>query len=282
MSPPASPPAATRRDRCPDGDGAELSRLRPLDTPYLPESRWTVVDVVLALLAGFVAVAVLGSLFFVATGIEDTGFAVLVVSLPIQAAATLATLVLLGRRHAGVWFPAQVGLAWRWGDAAWIAAGLALQILVAVVVGSLLNLLPGEPSQQQVVEVASEVPRDWVLVVVFALLVVVAPVVEEIVYRGVLLSRLRRSMGPWPAILVAAGAFAAIHLVDPAAVYAVPGLFLIGVALGWLALSTGDLGVPIAVHAGVNLTAVVLLTFAEDIAGAGGGMVTAVLDVLPG
>jgi membrane protease YdiL (CAAX protease family) len=259
-----------------------VTRLRPLDTPYLPESRWTVVDVVLALLAGFVAVAVLGSLFFIVTGIEDTGFAVLVVSLPVQAAATLATLALLGRRHAGVRFPAQVGLAWRWGDAAWIAAGLVLQFLVAVVVGSLLNLLPGEPSQQQVVEVASEVPRDWVLVVVFALLVVVAPVVEEIVYRGVLLSRLRRSMGPWPAILVAAGAFAAIHLVDPAAVYAVPGLFLIGVALGWLALSTGDLGVPIAVHAGVNLTAVVLLTFAEDIAGAGGGMVTAVLDVLPG
>ena len=119
-------------------------------------------------------------------------------------------------------------------------------------------------------------------IVVFVLLVVVAPVVEEIVYRGVLLSRLRRSMGPWPAIVVSAGVFAAIHLVDPAAVYAVPGLFLIGVALGWLALSTGDLGVPIAVHAGVNLTAVVLLTFAEDITGATGGMVGAVLGVLSG
>jgi membrane protease YdiL (CAAX protease family) len=246
------------------------------------ERRWTVVDVLLALLAGFVAVAVLGSLFFVATGVEDTGLAILVVSLPIQAAATLSTLVLLGRRHVGASFPDQVGLAWRWGDAPWVLAGLVLQFLVAVVVGSLLNLLPGEPSQQQVVEVASEVPRDGMLIVVFVLLAVVAPMVEEIVYRGVLLSRLRRSMRPWPAILVSAGAFAAIHLVDPAAIYAVPGLFLIGVALGWLAISTGDLGVPIAVHAGVNLTAVLLLTFADDITGATGGTVNAVLGILSG
>jgi uncharacterized protein len=251
-----------------------MSRFQPLATPYLPESRWTVIDVLLALAAGFVAVAVLGTLFFAVTGIDDTGLAVLLVALPIQASATVATLVLLGRRHPGVSFPGQVGLAWRWADAPWVFAGLVLQFLVAVVVGGLLSLLPGEPSQQQVVEVAAQVPRDGTLVVLFVLLAVVAPVVEEIVYRGVLLSRLRRSMGPWPAILASAAGFAAIHLVDPAAIYAVPGLFLIGVALGWLALSTGDLSVPIAVHAGVNLTAVVLLTFAEDLTGTGAGAVT--------
>ncbi len=64
---------------------------------------------------------------------------------------------------------------------------------------------------------------------------------------------------------MSAAVFAAIHLVDPVAIYAVPGLFLIGIALGWFALATGDLSLPIAVHAGVNLTAVVLITFAEDL-----------------
>ena len=61
--------------------------------------------------------------------------------------------------------------------------------------------------------------------------------------------------------------FAGVHLVDPGAVYALPGLFLIGIALGWFALATGDLSLSIAVHAGVNLTGVLLITFGEDLTG---------------
>jgi membrane protease YdiL (CAAX protease family) len=68
-------------------------------------------------------------------------------------------------------------------------------------------------------------------------------------------------MGPRAAIAVTAAAFAAIHLLDPNAVLVVPGLFLIGLVLGYLALAGGNLSRPILAHAGVNLTAAVLLFF---------------------
>jgi membrane protease YdiL (CAAX protease family) len=178
--------------------------------------------------------------------------------------------LLLGRDRGDLAFTEQVGLAWRWDDAWWLAGGLVLEIVVAIIVGGLIRLLPGEPTRQAVVEVASGAGRGLEVLLLVLLLGVVAPVVEEIVHRGVLLSALRRRLSPWPAIVTSAAVFAAIHLVDPGAIYAVPGLFLIGIALGWLALATGDIGVPIAVHAGVNLTGVLLLVFAGELEAAAG------------
>ena len=97
------------------------------------------------------------------------------------------------------------------------------------------------------------------------LVVVLAPLVEEVIFRGMLLSRLRRSFGRWASILISAAAFALIHLIDPNAVFAVPSLFLVGIGLGWYALPYGDLSVPIFVHAGVNLTGAVFLLYGDEI-----------------
>jgi membrane protease YdiL (CAAX protease family) len=76
-----------------------------------------------------------------------------------------------------------------------------------------------------------------------------------------LLSRLRRSMSASSAILVSAAVFAAIHLIDPNARFVVPGLFVIGIVLGYQALRTGRVGLCIATHAGVNLVAAIGLLF---------------------
>ncbi len=45
----------------------------------------------------------------------------------------------------------------------------------------------------------------------------------------------------------------------------VPGLFLIGLALGYMALQSGGIGLPIFAHMGTNGLAVVLLVFVEDL-----------------
>ena len=242
-----------------------MSRFRPIDTPYLPGTQWRVVDALLAVAAGFVAVAVVGTLFFALTGIEPEGVGLLTVTFVVQTLGTVLTLMAIGRSRGMHPLPGAVGLAWRWGDSWGVGAGVVLQILVAVIVGGLLRLLPGEPTEQAVVEVTSGAGRGMEVVALVVLLGVVAPVVEEVVHRGVLLSRFRRTLAPWPAILASAAVFAGVHLVDPGAVYALPGLFLIGIALGWFALATGDLSLPIAIHAGVNLTGVLLITFGEDL-----------------
>ena len=64
-----------------------MSRFRPIDTPYLPGTQWRVVDALLAVAAGFVAVAVVGTLFFALTGIEPEGVDLLTVTFVVQTLA---------------------------------------------------------------------------------------------------------------------------------------------------------------------------------------------------
>ncbi len=72
-------------------------------------------------------------------------------------------------------------------------------------------------------------------------------------------------MAVWWAIAVQAAVFALIHLADPEAIAAIPGLFLIAVVLGYAAIRTGSLSLPLFLHAGVNLTAALLLLYGEPL-----------------
>jgi membrane protease YdiL (CAAX protease family) len=56
-----------------------------------------------------------------------------------------------------------------------------------------------------------------------------------------------------------------VHLLDPDAIAVVPGLFLLGIALGWVALRRGDLSLAIAMHSGINLLAAVTLLYGDSI-----------------
>ncbi len=94
-----------------------------------------------------------------------------------------------------------------------------------------------------------------------AMVVVFAPIVEEIVFRGVILGALRGRLRPWPAIVVAAAVFALCHF----SAWAVVPTFVLGLALGWLASRFETLWPAIALHAlynGVIVAAVFLVPMA--------------------
>lgn len=82
-----------------------------------------------------------------------------------------------------------------------------------------------------------------------------APVAEELLFRGVLLGGLIRSVGDRGAVWVSAIVFAASHF----QVVQFPGLLAIGLALALLARRTGGLAAPICAHAAFNATTVALL-----------------------
>lgn len=76
--------------------------------------------------------------------------------------------------------------------------------------------------------------------------VLIAPVSEELFFRGMLLQGLwRRSGGPWRAIAVSAAVFAAIHYPQPQTV--VP-LFTLGLMLGYLRVRYRSLAACILAH----------------------------------
>ncbi|MBD2715017.1 CPBP family intramembrane metalloprotease [Microvirga sp. STR05] len=81
--------------------------------------------------------------------------------------------------------------------------------------------------------------------------VVVVPVLEELIFRGVLLQGLLRNYRPWIAIGQSSFLFGLVHFNPAQSLNAC----LIGMLLGWLYYRTRSLSVGIAVHALNNLLA---------------------------
>lgn len=81
--------------------------------------------------------------------------------------------------------------------------------------------------------------------------VVVAPVAEELFFRGLLQTFLVGFLpSRWLAISLASLAFGAIHLQQP---YAIPALVVLAILIGYAYERTGSLIPPIAIHAAFNL-----------------------------
>ena len=93
-----------------------------------------------------------------------------------------------------------------------------------------------------------------------ALIAAVAGVGEELLFRGLVQGWLDARWGTPAALLVASLLFGAAHAVTwTYAVYAT----LVGIYLGWLWLASGNLLVPVIVHAGYDFFALVYLVRRE-------------------
>jgi membrane protease YdiL (CAAX protease family) len=84
---------------------------------------------------------------------------------------------------------------------------------------------------------------------------VVAPVVEELFFRGLVLRSLERRVGTAWAVVGSAVAFGLAHF----ELLQLPALVGVGVVCGVLAVRTGRLGPGIFVHAAFNAVAVATL-----------------------
>lgn len=154
----------------------------------------------------------------------------------------------------------EFGVWMRWWDAPLgIAVGLATQLLLLpLLYWPLLRLL--DKSSDDLSAPARELSDradsavGWVVLAV--IVVVGAPVVEELFYRGLLLRSLeKRRLAPWVAALLSAAVFAAMHL----QALQFMGLFVFGLVLAALAQGFGRLGPSIWAHAAFNAATVVAL-----------------------
>jgi len=233
---------------------------------YLQEVEWSLPQVLYVFLGGILGAIITTAGVLVWQG-SEVNILTFAASFAGQATGNLVVMWILSVTSGTGSFRRDYGLTidvrhW-WG----IPAGFGLQIAVVLVTAPLLRLLYPDGAPQQSVASITEGTTTVVEGIVIILMVgVAAPVVEEILFRGMLLSRLLRSMRTGSAIVVQAAVFAGIHLLDPSAIAALPGLFLIGVALGFAAIRSRNLSLPILLHAGVNLTAAVLLIFGGSLA----------------
>ena len=140
-----------------------------------------------------------------------------------------------------------------------VPLGIASQlILVNVVNWPLSRLFPDAFSFDEVSQRASDLvdgARGGWLILLALVVIVGAPVVEEIVYRGVVQPGLVSSWGRSVGIVVTAALFAAIHM-QPVEF---PGLFAFALVLGWARHSTGTIGTSIVTHMAFPATGLALV-----------------------
>ncbi|TCB91626.1 CPBP family intramembrane metalloprotease [Micromonospora zingiberis] len=82
-------------------------------------------------------------------------------------------------------------------------------------------------------------------------LIVVQVTAEEVVARGVILQAVGRlTRSPWPAIVVQAAVFTALH--GAGELWGTVSVLVVGIALGWITVRTGGLEAALAFHIVVN------------------------------
>ena len=150
----------------------------------------------------------------------------------------------LGRSFVGLRRPAS------WGR----AAALVVACLVAiVVVGSILGRFLKAGEEQGLVPDGWDSSRAAPFIANFVVVAVIAPVVEEYIFRGVGFGLISSLAGPFVAIAATALAFGLAH----GLVVALPVLSLFGAILAWLRWKTDSLYPPMILHGIFNAGALI-------------------------
>jgi membrane protease YdiL (CAAX protease family) len=147
-----------------------------------------------------------------------------------------------------------------------VGAGLGLLVWLAMgVLSEIVNLIVSAISgqsmggEQAVAGLAQEVP----MVTAVALVAVLAPIAEELFFRGAVLNAWEREYGTRRAIVGSAALFAVVH-VDPTLsgtqlVLVIAQIFLLGLVLGTMYARTRTLTTTIGIHGAFNLASVLAL-----------------------
>jgi uncharacterized protein len=223
---------------------------------------WSLIDFFLVILGGLAGAAVLLPIGALLGGGELS----LVLALAGQYIGHLVVLWLLARRREDLGFNI-VG-----SDTFYLGLGLLLQLALAVLFLPLTSLLfPEGDSAQQVGTALSGLETTPARVAAVLTAVVVAPVTEELTFRGVLLKAFHKR-GRRTIMVLTSLVFAAFHMLglDPerllqAAAVVLPQLFLVGLVLAWITLRTGRLGPAIFIHSGFNLLAALVLLLPPEL-----------------
>jgi hypothetical protein len=126
-----------------------------------------------------------------------------------------------------------------WGLLAWLGSTIVL-----VAVGWVLEQV-GRPPEPEVAQRAIAMLDPWAVVIS---IVILAPIAEEIFFRGIVFNAWLREGGRRAAYIGSAALFAAIHL----SLLSFLPIFLLGLALAWVYERKGNLLAPITMHATVN------------------------------
>jgi membrane protease YdiL (CAAX protease family) len=235
--------------------GTEAPQPAPTTPP--PGFWWRVLSPLLVVLAGFVAVVVVTVVLLAVVSEDLAGTA---------GAAAGGLVMLLGalwlrrglpaheRRRTTALKHSALGAA---AQGVNLGVGMVIASGAVIVLGTLID----SGLEDRIDDASADLgPGFWGAVLSVLALVVLAPLAEELLFRGLMLRGLVRRMGFWPAAVVSGMAFGACHI-DVWIYLFWPryiALVGLGVALAWLYRWRGY-AASVAAHATVNAVASIAL-----------------------
>lgn len=229
----------------------------------MPKS-WSVIDFILVFLGGLLGASVAVGIGYLVGGDEAT----IVLGLVGQSGGSLLVIWLLSRRKDNP----DLGFSIAGPDILYVGVGFLLQILLSYLLSPLARLLIPEGEQaQELANALAELEGSAVRWTAFLVAVLLAPVTEELMFRGVLIKAMPRARN-WVVIVVTTLVFTAFHIPDLAssnflakAAVVLPNLFIVGVVLAWVTLKTKRLGPAIFIHSGYNMVAAIFLLLPDEV-----------------
>jgi membrane protease YdiL (CAAX protease family) len=228
--------------------------------------RWGLPDVAFAWLAGGLASFLAAPFYDPDLASADQPVRFVLAAVILQNLGIVLALIVVSARKGRHSLGRDVGIVWPLDRLrpvvalGWLAAGAGLSIVAALALLPIAELAGLDDTAQQVSDTVERAGGAG-LVLLLVSVVFVAPVVEELLFRGALQRALLRRFTAPLAVFVAATVFAAVHVVgDPGSYPVVPGLMLLGLVSGYEAVRTGDLSRSILLHMGFNLISAVLIT----------------------
>jgi len=135
------------------------------------------------------------------------------------------------------------------------AVGYIAYIVFAAIYGAIV-----QPEQDDLTRELGLDDGGFGVIAAGVLIIAVAPVAEEVFFRGFMYGGLRSRLPVWAAALISSGIFGLLHYTDPDSIAVVPQLALLGVLLAWLYERTGSLWPPIILHVLNNAIAFAIVT----------------------
>jgi membrane protease YdiL (CAAX protease family) len=234
-------------------EGAPRPRNPPRRPPATPWPAWTAP---VALVGGF-GLALFGATVIAVVGTALTGGdvsspppGVIIAATVFQDAALIGSAVLLARLTSKARGPWHFGLRRTrfWPAVGWLVAAYLSFLLFTAAWLALMQGLGIHVNQND--DLPKELGADnstTALIIVGVLVTVIAPVAEEIFFRGYFFTALRNWKGVAPAALITGAVFGAIHIGSAPAPFLVP-LAIFGVLLCLLYWRTGSLFPCIVLH----------------------------------
>lgn len=145
-------------------------------------------------------------------------------------------------------------------SARWYVAALLIGLLMPPLGAVITQMLAHGHQVTQNVEELSRHASNGLRVPLAMVAITVGPLVEELLFRGVLLSALMRRLPVNASVAICAVLFGAVHLGGlDFQWYALPNLMLLAAALCWLRLASTSLWPAVVAHGMYNLFALVAL-----------------------